>query len=92
MIITWAVELKTKAKLLVRNTRSTMNKLQTAFRTCHGIVDFVFHCGYQGLTLPKWFRKVIAKQEVHKAWVSGFYGGGILSVLERHANKNHFKV
>jgi hypothetical protein len=90
MVKTCVDELKIKAKLFVTNIRSTMSKLQMAFNTCHGIVDFVFHCGYQGLSLPKWFRKAFAKQVIHKAWVSGFYGGGILSILDRHVNKDDF--
>lgn len=90
MMKSCVVGLKRKANLFVRNVRSTTNKLQMAFNTCHGVVDFVFHCGYQGLCLPIWFRKAIGKQKIHKAWVSGFYGGGILSILERYPNKPDF--
>lgn len=59
------------------------SKLKVAYSTCTGLMDFVFHIGYQGFLLPVWFRKLFAKTAIHKAWLSGFYGGGIMGVLER---------
>lgn len=61
-----------------------LSKLKMAFSTCTGGMGFLFHFGYQGLQLPVWFRRVFAKTAMHKAWLSGFYGGGIMGVLERH--------
>lgn len=44
--------------------------------------EFLFHLGYQGFAFPRWIRKVMAKSEYHKAWLSGFTGLGILSITE----------
>ena len=59
-------------------------RIKTAFSTCSGFMDFMFHIGYQGFLLPIWFRKLFAKTEIHRSWLSGFYGGGVVGVLERH--------
>lgn len=58
-------------------------KIRLAYSTSTGPKDFVFHIGYQGIELPKWLRCLVAKSEYHRAWFSGYYGGGILGVLER---------
>ncbi len=65
----------------------TYGKIKLAYSTCNGGLDFVFHLGYQGIVLPVWFRKVLARSKIHRAWHSGFYGGGILGVIERTTSK-----
>jgi hypothetical protein len=54
-----------------------------ALRIARTLPDFAFHLGYQQFYIPKCIRKLLAKSEYHRAWHSGFYGGGILSVMER---------
>jgi hypothetical protein len=61
-----------------------ISKLKTAYATSSGLLDLFFHIGYQGILLPVFFRKIFAKTSIHKAWLSGFYGGGILGVLDRN--------
>lgn len=58
------------------------NRLLVAYKTSGGFYDFVFHLGYQQFVFPRWFRKLVARSELHRAWFSGFTGLGILSVLE----------
>jgi hypothetical protein len=65
-----------------------ISKLKMAYLTSNGFTDFFFHFGYQGLVIPIFFRKLLAKTKIHKNWLSGFYGGGILSVLERHQDNS----
>jgi len=65
-------------------------RINTAFSTCSGFMDFMFHIGYQGISLPIWFRKFFAKTKMHRAWFSGFYGGGIVGVLERYKPNSGF--
>jgi len=62
---------------------SRFSEVKMAFSTSTTFVDFVFHLGYQQIMFPTWLRKLFAKSILHKAWLSGFYGGGILGVLER---------
>lgn len=50
----------------------------------------MFHLGYQRFALPIWFRKLFAKTAIHREWLSGFYGGGIIGVLERHKDTLDF--
>jgi hypothetical protein len=63
--------------------KDLIQRVKTAFSTCSGFLDFIFHIGYQGFLLPAWFRKLFAKTEIHRAWLSGYYGGGIVGVIER---------
>ncbi len=51
-------------------------------------IDLAFHLGYQGIELPKTLRRYNARNEFHLAWLSGFYGGAILKVLERNGWEN----
>ena len=44
--------------------------------------ELIFHLGYQGWMPPRSFRKVIARSSFHRAWLSGFTGLGILSIVE----------
>ena len=46
--------------------------------------DFIFFLGYQGVLIPRSIRRMFAKSNIHKAWLAGFYGGGILSVMDRY--------
>jgi hypothetical protein len=61
-------------------------KLRVAYFTSTGFLDFVFHIGYQGLTLLIWLRRLFARTRLHKSWLSGFYGGGIIGIEERQQN------
>ena len=74
---------KTSEKIKDYSTRINM-----AFSTCSGFMDFIFHIGYQGFLLPVWFRKFFAKTDMHRAWLSGYYGGGIIGVLERYKHNS----
>jgi hypothetical protein len=60
-----------------------IERLKMAFFTSSGFLGFVFHLGYQNFVLPRWCRKSFPKSDIHKTWFSGYYGGGITSVLER---------
>lgn len=44
--------------------------------------ELVFHLGYQGWVAPRAVRKAIARSSIHRAWLSGFTGLGILSISE----------
>lgn len=55
----------------------------TAWRTSNNIQELVFHIGYKGFEFPRPVRRVFANTKWHNAWHSGFYGGGILPILER---------
>jgi hypothetical protein len=59
------------------------SKLKLIYSTSSGFLDVFFHIGYQGLLLPLWFRRLFAKTGMHKHWFAGYYGGGILGVLDR---------
>jgi hypothetical protein len=63
---------------------SRYSKFKMAYSTSTGFMGFIFHTGYQGLLMPVWFRKLFARTAIHKTWLSGFYGGGVMKVLERH--------
>ena len=54
-----------------------------ALRIASNFPDLFFHMGYQGIKIPRWTRRIFVKSEYHRAWHSGYYGGGILSVMER---------
>ena len=71
-------------KRQVRALIERAERLQQAFSVLSNLDTFIFHLGYQKFCLPKWFRRKIAKTSMHQAWLSGYYGGGIWSVLERH--------
>lgn len=43
---------------------------------------FVFHLGYQGWQVPRLVRKIFARSGLHRAWLSGFTGLGVLSIDE----------
>lgn len=60
-----------------------IERLVMAYSISNGFFDFILHLGYQGFVLPKWFRKSFSKSKIHKNWFQGFYGYGILSILER---------
>lgn len=62
-----------------------LQHIQLAWKTASGFHDFFFHLGYQQLILPRWFRKLVTRSELHKAWLSGYTGAGICKVLEREA-------
>lgn len=64
--------------------RSILSRIKCAFNTANNTTEFIFHLGYQGLAFPRSVRKVVAKSKWHQAWHSGYFGGGILSILERH--------
>lgn len=64
--------------------RFIYRRLNCAFNTSHNLTEFFFHVGYQGFSLPKSLRSLFAKSKWHRAWHSGFFGGGILSIIERH--------
>lgn len=62
--------------------RSCISSLKMDFNVSNSLLDLFFHLEYQQILLPVWFRKINANYQHHKAWLSGFYGGGILSILE----------
>lgn len=58
-------------------------RLVMAYNTVGNVADFFFHLGCQGFVLPRWFKNVMVKTVYHRAWHSGYYGGGILNVIQR---------
>jgi hypothetical protein len=65
---------------------SLRERLHTAFATSgFSVLPFCFHLGYQGVVLPPWLRRIIARSELHEAWLSGFTGAGLCKVTERRA-------
>jgi hypothetical protein len=58
-------------------------QVKTAFKTSRSIKQFIFLLGYQQILFPRSLRKLVAKSSYHHAWHSGYYGGGILGILER---------
>ena len=60
------------------------NEIKHALAMSRNCSEFFFHIGYQQIRLPTWFRKLIAGSKWHRAWHSGFFGGGILSIEERY--------
>ena len=73
----------------MRMNKQTWKRIKLAAETASGPVELFFHFGYQQLALPKWFRRLFAKKTIHRAWHSGFYGGGILSIEERYITQEH---
>lgn len=63
--------------------RALFRRFKLAFSTSKGVTEFAFHLGYQQFCLPKMLRRLLVKTRLHRAWHSGYYGGGILGVLER---------
>ena len=49
----------------------------------HNVPDFFFHIGYKQIVLPRRMRKLMARSEMHRAWLSGFTGAWFAGVLER---------
>ena len=72
--------------------RPHFNRLLMAFKRCSGINDLAFHLGYQQILIPRPVRKVLAKTNLHRSWLSGFTGLGICSIVElTKSNENHSK-
>ena len=61
----------------------TYSQLKLCFSCATSLADFFFHLGYQGYELPRFLRRLIAKRILHEAWLSGYTGAGIASVMER---------
>jgi hypothetical protein len=64
--------------------KQTIMRFQLAFSTSKGVTEFAFHLGYQQFCVPKILRRLLAKTVLHRAWHSGYHGGGILGVLDRN--------
>lgn len=69
--------------------KNKYNRLLVALNTCNNPYSFIFHLGYQGFLLPRLLRRMIAKTRAHRAWLSGFTGLGVLSILELSAIEEH---
>lgn len=65
------------------NKMTTADHLKLAVKTAQSPLDFAFHLGYQQFVLPRWFRRLFARQSVHKAWLNGYHGWWIGKVGER---------
>ncbi|MAI65166.1 MAG: hypothetical protein CL600_09870 [Alteromonas sp.] len=63
---------------------SAVKRMKLALTMSRNCTEFFFHIGYQQIRLPTWFRTLIARSKCHRAWHSGFFGGGILSIEERY--------
>jgi hypothetical protein len=70
-------------------TKQTIRRIKLAFHTSNGITEFAFHLGYQQFFVPKMLRRLLAKTALHRAWHSGYYGGGILGILDRKIEENY---
>lgn len=69
---------------IVRFSR-LIHRISCVFQTSDSFHEYVFHVGYQHFELPRWFRRLIAGTECHRAWYLGFSGAGIMNVSERWA-------
>jgi hypothetical protein len=58
-------------------------ELKQCFECAHNIQDFFFHLGYKQIKLPRLFRKLIARSELHRAWLIGITGSWLYTVIER---------
>jgi len=65
------------------------DRLLVALNTSNDPYSFIFHLGYQGFLLPRCLRRMIAKTRAHRAWLSGFTGLGVLSILELSSTEEH---
>lgn len=62
--------------------------LVKAWGISEGFLGFIFHIGYQKLPVPRNVRKLFAKSRAHRAWLAGFTGLGILSIMELNVSDN----
>jgi hypothetical protein len=61
----------------------TYQDLKQSIDCAENIPRFFFFLGYKQVELPRLFRKLIARTEIHKAWLSGITGAWLYSVLDR---------
>jgi hypothetical protein len=61
------------------------SRLRLALQHTRSVGEFVFHLGYQQFYPPRFLRRMFARSTLHRAWLSGYTGAGILTVLEREA-------
>ncbi|UZE97248.1 hypothetical protein [Alkalimarinus alittae] len=69
--------------LTVKRKRYYTRRLKQCLSCSENLYDFFFHLGYQSLLIPRVVRKLIAKNNLHRAWLSGYTGAGIAKVMER---------
>ena len=63
--------------------RNRFDHIKLAIRTAVSVPDFFFHLGYQQIVIPRVVRRLIARTELHRAWLSGFYGLWLCPVHKR---------
>lgn len=73
---------KTRAQFLVARARLMAKHFMMAKRTACSVPDFFFHLGYQQFTLPRMVRRLFARTELHRAWLSGYTGLWCCSIVE----------
>ena len=72
--------------------RELSKKIKQSFECAHNFSEFIFQLGYSGVELPRSVRCILAKTSIHQQWMSGFYGGGILKILDRQAEENELSL
>lgn len=61
---------------------SLTHAIRQALQHRSSIDEFTFHMGYQGVYFPRLIRRVFARTKLHRSWLSGYTGLGILSIIE----------
>lgn len=67
----------------VHQNLPTLTRLKLAFQGADSVPCFMFFLGYQQFAVARYVRKLIARSEWHRAWLSGYTGAGIMDVIER---------
>lgn len=55
-----------------------------SLKMSRSIPEFFFFVGYDQIVPPRIFRKIFARTECHRAWLSGYTGAWLASVSVRY--------
>jgi hypothetical protein len=87
---TFQISTGTKIVILKARVRRQCFDLKMAANTSRSFFEFIFMLGYQQREFPRWFRRLVGRTELHRAWLSGYTGAGLVDVDERWTASQSF--
>jgi hypothetical protein len=75
--MSFKLPLKIRITLFLIRTAKPFGVLAAIAQDSRSVGEFSFYLGYNRFSYPRWFRKLVARSELHRAWLGGFTGTSV---------------
>ena len=78
--MSYKLPLKIRLTLFLMRSMRPFGVIVALIQDSRSIGEFAFFLGYNHFRLPKWFRRLVARSEIHRAWLGGYTGTSVKDV------------